>query len=185
LDFDTKQARNALTRSLQALYYTAQAISTEVPGFDSKFQALLNSDPRLLTAGASAVNDAAPHKELFIKYAMAVDFLEELEARVQNLRRLVDERKQLKALSGVDEQEVRATYEKALTLATRFDAIMCNTFKDDPIMLQQWDAACYVPTKTRVIKAKVEPLKKDPPASGESQDKQPSTTAPPATEQTA
>jgi hypothetical protein len=181
LEFETRQARNAVTRRLQSLYYTAQAISTEVPGFDSKFQAPLNSASRLLTAGLSAVNDAAPHKELFIKYAMPEDFLEVLESHVRSFQRLLDERKQAGAVRGVDEKEIHATYGKALTVATRFDAIMRNTFKDDPVMLERWIAACYVPMKTR---AKTAQTKTDPPSAGESQDKQPETTAPPAAAQT-
>ena len=90
LTFAVTTAKGALLRSMECLYYTAGAIATEVPGFDGQFRLALNSEPRLLTAGLSAVNDAAPHAELFIKYAMPPNFLDVLKDNVQKFQQACD-----------------------------------------------------------------------------------------------
>src|SRR6266850_5349303 len=66
-------ARAVLREDVELLYHTAHAVAAEKPGFDDKFQMLLLGDPKLLNAARSAVHDAAPAAEVFVKHAMPAD----------------------------------------------------------------------------------------------------------------
>jgi hypothetical protein len=119
-------------------------------------------DPKLLNAARSAVQDAVPTAETFDKHAMPPDFLDALNGKVQKLERAREEYANGKTACSVGNKALEESLRKALADASGFDAIMRNTFRDDPITLEAWKSVCRVPRTSRK-------KEEDPPATGQSQ----------------
>jgi hypothetical protein len=143
------EARLALREDVELLYHTAHAVAADKPGFDDKFQMSLWGDPKLLNAARSAVQDAATTAETFVKHAMPPDFLDALNGRVQRLERAREEYANGKTACSVGYKALEESLRKALAAGSGFDAIMRNTFRDDPITLEAWKTACRVPRTSR------------------------------------
>ena len=107
----------------------------------------------------SAVQDAAPLAAIFIKYAMPSNFLEALNGRVRKFERAREEYANGKTACSAGNKALRASLQEALAAARRFDAIMRNTFRNDPATLEAWKTACRIPRGSR-------PKKEDPPKTG-------------------
>jgi len=149
-----QEARLALRKDVELLYHTAHAAAAEKPGFDDRFQLPLHGDAKLLNAARSAIQDAPPMAETFINHAMPRDFLEILNTKVRNLERAREEYANGKTACSLGQKALEESLNKALAAARGFDAIMRNTFRDDPITLEAWAAACRVPRSTRLKKDK-------------------------------
>jgi hypothetical protein len=149
------EARADLREEVEFLYHTAHAAAAEIPGFDEKFQAPLLGDPKLLNASRAAVKDAAPLSAVFIQHAMPSDFLEALNLKIRNFELASEEYANGRTACSVGGKALKESLRKALAAASGFDAIMRNTFRDDPITLDAWKAACRVPRVSR--QKKVDP----------------------------
>ena len=156
------EARLALREDVELLYHTAHAVAADRPGFDDKFQMSLAGDPKLLNAARSAIQDAAPTAETFVQHAMPPDFLDALSGKVQNLERAREDYANGKTACSAGQKALEESLRKALAAAIGFDAIMRNTFRDDPITLEAWKTACRVPRTPRK-------KKEDPPGTGQPQ----------------
>ena len=133
------EARTGLREEVEFLYHTASAIAAETPGFDDRFQMWLLGDSKLLNAARSAVQDAAPLAE----------FLESLSASIRKFEEARQERAKAQNGPGAGPEAAPGEPRQALAAGRRFDAIMRNTFRNDPITLEAWKRACRVPRGAR------------------------------------
>ncbi|HYR85902.1 MAG TPA: hypothetical protein VE422_17560 [Terriglobia bacterium] len=139
------EARLALREDVELLYHTAHAVAAQVPGFDDKFQRSLWGDPKLLNAARSALQDTAAMAETFVKHATPPNFPEILKTKISNLERAREEHANGRTACTLGEKALQESRRKAVAAAKGFDAIMRNTFRGDPIILEAWKAACRVP----------------------------------------
>jgi hypothetical protein len=136
-----QKARKALRENCAAINRIATVVALETPGFDDKFQMPVNGDEKLLAAGRSFVEDAAPLSAVFIKHALPADFLEVLKADIQGfeqaVRNLIDGVYARDAVTAT----IDAAMKKAIAASKGLDAIVRNTLRDDFTKLDQWDRA--------------------------------------------
>jgi hypothetical protein len=159
-----KGTRRALLDEMRCLYRTAYAIGKTVPGFDSKFQMSLLTDWKLLNAARSALRDAEPHAEIFINHALPSDFLEQLSRAIRNFEQSRQEHENSKAEKPARRKTLRQKLQDVVKLATSVDAIMQNTFRNDPIKLATWKDACRVaPAPEKKQQVPVEPTPPEAP----------------------
>ena len=163
-------ASAALRDDMESIYYTAQAIARQQPGFDDRFQISLFGDTRMLTAARSALKDAAPVADVFVKHAMAPDFLDTLKSKIQKLEQARAEYANGKTARTVGQGTLEESLHKGLAAGSGFDAIIRNTFRDEPVTLAAWDDACRGPRPS---------LKKKPDAAQTAQHNAPQPTPPP------
>ncbi len=146
-------ARTVLYDEMEFLYHTARSIAAETPGFDDKFRMRLKGDPRLLNAARSAVEDAVPLSDIFIKNAMPPNFLVALKAAIQTFKRTSEEYANGLTACSIGEKALRGSLDAAIAAAQRFNGIMRNTFRDDPIILGAWKNICRIQRSPRTKKA--------------------------------
>jgi len=154
-------ARSALAMDVEFLYHTARAIATESPGFDDKFCLSLRSEAKLLNAARSAVQDATPVADVFIKHAMPADFLEKLNTTIRNFEQACEEYDKQKAAAMAVTSSLQSSLQAARGAASRFDAIVRNTLRGDPALLEAWKRICRIPRASRAAPA--EDLPASPP----------------------
>jgi hypothetical protein len=150
----TKEARRDVRQDMDFLYGTAAAAAVTRPGFDGPFQKLLIGDARLISAAQSALKDAAARAEVFLQYAMPPDFTDVLAAKTQRLVRARTESAAARVTARDSQKALNESLLQATAAAHRFDAIMSNTFRNDRIVFEAWEAACYVPRKPATKKKK-------------------------------
>jgi hypothetical protein len=160
------EARQELRQDVDLLYLTARAVAAAKPSFDEKFQSSLWGEPKLLNAARAAVRDAAPSAETFVKHAMPPDFLETLNRKIRELERAREEFANGKVSQSRGEKELQESLQKAVAAASGFDAVMRNTFRDDRLTLDAWQAACRVRYKRKKTEDKEDPDTKVTDANG-------------------
>jgi hypothetical protein len=130
------------------LYRTAAAIAAAGdPGFDDKFQMSLMGDSKLTNAARSALQDAAPHAERLIRHAIPADFLDALQAALDNFEAAREAHASIRTIVAGGRRALKLALDDVLAAGCRLDAIVRNMWEDDPLMLAAWDAACTVPRK--------------------------------------
>ena len=145
------EARALLSADVAFLYHTARAIAVESPGFDAPFQLDFKTGARLLNAARTALQDAAPVADVFIRHAMPRDFLEKLRASILNFERAGEEYEQGKTVCSAGAAVLQEAMRQARAAATRFDAIIRNTLRADPPTLEAWKRVCRIPRIPRAM----------------------------------
>lgn len=147
-------ARQALRDDLDQMSRTARAMAFEVEGLDEKFRLprYLNDQKLLETARAWAA-DAVAFKEMFIRYEMPTDFLEDLAADIADFEAESQSQNtgmenQVKASAAVD-----TTREQGMNAVRRLDAVVRNKYANDPATLAAWERARHIERRKRAAKA--------------------------------
>jgi len=140
-----REARAALGEEVELLYHAARSAAAESPGFDDFFRTNLRSDSKLLNAARSAVRDAAPLAETFIRHGMPADFLQKLSGAMQRFEQAMEGRSNARTAKRVGRKSLKAALRRAVAAGKRFDSIMRNAFRADRITLEAWKVACKVP----------------------------------------
>jgi len=99
----------------------------------------------MLTAARSFIKDAAPVADVFVKHALPPDFLDTLKSKIQKLEQARAEYANGKTAWTVGQGTLEESLRKGLAAGSGFDAIIRNTFRDDPVTLAAWDDACRIP----------------------------------------
>ena len=142
-------ARSALSADVEFLYHTSRAIAAETLGFDEKFCMGLENEAKLLNAARSALQDAAPVADVFIRHAMPQDFLERLDASIRTFERAREEYATHKTACSAGATALKISMDKARAAASRFDAIIRNTLRGDSATLDAWKRICRLPRTPR------------------------------------
>ncbi len=138
-------AREALRAKLEMIRRTARSMSVTMGGLDQKFRIPRNmSDQELLGTAQSFSLDAAPLKADLIRFALPANFLTELDAQIAAFESAVNSQhagrgRQVSATAGIDD-----ALERALAAVRQLDAIVRNTFHDDPQRLAAWESARHI-----------------------------------------
>jgi hypothetical protein len=138
-------ARAALLGLLEMIRDTARSMSQTMPGLDTKFRIPRNmTDQELLGTAQSFATDAAPLKSDFLRFALPADFLDELDEHINDFKSAMTGQhagkgQQVSASAAIDD-----TLERALSAVRQLDAIVRNTFRQDPARLAAWESARHV-----------------------------------------
>jgi hypothetical protein len=143
-------ARAALRDGLERLRRTARSMAPTMPGLDSKFRIPRNAtDQELLGVAEAFLADATPLSGDFRRFAMPADFLAELEEHIAEFRTALSSQQsgrghQVMATAAIDD-----TLEGALSAVQQLEAIVGNTFEDDPARLAGWTSARHIARSAR------------------------------------
>ena len=143
-------ARAALREALERIRRTARAMAEEMPELAARFRLPRSVPDQELVGLAQAIaTDALPLKDLFISFAMPDDFLEELTELIADFDEAFTGQqtgrgKRLAATAVIDD-----TLDDALSAVRQLNAIVRNTFADDPEPLSRWATARHVQREPR------------------------------------
>lgn len=146
-------ARTALREDLDQMSRTTRAMAFEAKGLDEKFRLprYLNDQKLLETARAFAA-DAVAYKDLFIRYEMPADFLEDLAADIAAFEAASQSQNtgmenQVAASAAVD-----TAREQGMNAVRRLDAVVRNKYRNDPATLAAWERARHIERRKRAAK---------------------------------
>lgn len=146
----TAAARAEVMRDLEALSRTARAMEMTMRGIADKFRVPHNqSNQTVLAVARAQLMDAQPIKAELIKRGMPEDFLEDLQADIEEMEQSIDHKAQsaetrTSATAGIDEE-----IDRGLKAVRELDPIMRNTFANDPSTLAAWLGASHVKRSRR------------------------------------
>lgn len=138
-------ARDELLQDLQAISRTVRPLERTMPGISDKFRVPHNqSDQAVLAAARAAALDALPLKAELIKRGLPADFLEDLQADIEQLEEAITRKAQgtethVEATAAIDD-----LIERGMNAVRELDPIMRNTFANDPVKLAGWMSASHV-----------------------------------------
>lgn len=137
-----RDAHDRLLQSVTAIARTAQTIALDDPSFNGKFKAPRKNvnDQELLAIARSFASNALPFKDKFIEYDLPTDFLDTLDATIEDFENAVSQQNEGAAIR----KGAGASVDDALTLAEqeleRCDTALRNKVTD-PAQLEAWDSA--------------------------------------------
>jgi hypothetical protein len=118
------------------------------------------SRQELLALGQAAATDAVQWKNVFISYAMPADFIEELNADIDDSKNAINRQEKGKGHKVMARVAFDEALDRALNAIRRLDAIVRNTFHNDPVKLAGWERARHV---ERTPRSKTAPQATSPP----------------------
>ena len=143
-------ARDEVMRDLEGISRTARAMALTTPGIADKFRVPHNqSDQAVLAVARAQLADAQPLKAEFIKRGMPADFLEDLQADIEEMQQSIARKAQgtethTAATAAIDDE-----IERGVNAVRELDPIMRNTFANDPATLAAWFSASHVERSPR------------------------------------
>ena len=156
-------ALDEVMRDLEALNRTARAMAMTTPGLANKFRVPHNqSNQAVLAVARAQLTDAQPLKAEFIKRGMPADFLEDLQADIEEMEQSIARKAQgaetrTAATEGIDDE-----IDQGMKAARELDPIMRNTFANDPATLAAWLGASHVERHQRRAAAQATATDKQP-----------------------
>lgn len=138
-------AREALHATMDRIRRTARAMSLTIPGVDKKFRFAVNLTDQVLLGTAQAfVTAATPLRAEFISYAIPADFIEDLQALIADFERAVSAQNVGKEHKVSARAAIEVVLARALAAVRQLDAIVRNTFHDQPAKLAAWESARHI-----------------------------------------
>jgi hypothetical protein len=147
-------AAELVKEDLQAIRNTAVAIAEadDLPDFEDEFRLpRQRSYAMLLSAAKTFLQEATPHKALFIEFELPADFLEDLAADIELLENGRDEQH-----DGLSERvgstaELTTLALDGMSVRKQLLVMVRNKFKGDSGLLAEWETAAQMvwPVKTK------------------------------------
>jgi hypothetical protein len=138
-------ARDELMRDLEAISRTARPMGQTTPGLDDKFRIPHNqSDQVVLAVARATAVDALPLKAELIRRGMPADFLEDLQADIDEMEEAIQRKAQGEGSHVAATAAIDTQIERGMNAVRQLDPIMRNTFASDPGTLAAWTSASHV-----------------------------------------
>jgi hypothetical protein len=142
-------ARDELWRRLEAISRTARVIAFTSPGLEDKFRATRGiSDQALIQLARAFASDAAPLKDEFIKRGLAATFIADLDADREQFEAAAGRRNQGRGAHVAATAAIDDRIERGMKTVRELDALVRNTFAEDPATLAEWLSASHVERPT-------------------------------------
>jgi hypothetical protein len=143
-------ARDELMRDLEAISRTARAMGRTMPGLADKFRIPHNQSNQTVLAVARAMaTDALPLKAEFTKRGMPANFLEDLQADIDEMERSIARKAQGASSQVAATAAIDTEIERGMNAVRELDPVMRNTFASDPATLAAWQSASHVERPSR------------------------------------
>jgi hypothetical protein len=134
-----------LQDELEAISLTARALALSTPGLDDKFRLPRNAGVQgWLAAGRAFAEDAEPLKAGFIGLGLPASFLEDLRESIAELEKAIDRKGQLSGESAAANAAIDEAIDRGMQIVRQLDAIVPNTFRDNPVALAEWANARHI-----------------------------------------
>jgi hypothetical protein len=144
------RARKSLQVDLNRIIKTARFIAGTVPGFDEPFRLPRSeSDAALLYTARLFAERAAPSLDVFIRFSMPANFIDDLNTHIRNIERATDSRAAVRTRQKAATAAIDAAMKKCMKAVLDLDVIVGNTLRDDKITLTLWNSARHVKQATR------------------------------------
>jgi hypothetical protein len=142
---EKKEAYDAVYEELRAISLSAQMIERDLPGFANKFRLpSKGSYQAFINAARTIAADAATQAAEFAKTEMPANFLVTLNTKIQALEDAM-ERKNVNAEAQVAARTtIREAIKRGMRAAQELNAIVRNKFRDDTVLLAEWEHAFRV-----------------------------------------
>lgn len=151
-------AREALRTDMEMIRRTARAMAQTIRGLDEKFRIPRNlTDQDLLGTARAFLADATPLKSDFLRFAMPPDFLDELAAHIEDFETALNAQQTGKGQKIAAGAAFDDDLGDALSAVRQLDAIVRNTYHDNPAKLAEWESARHVERASRAKAAKPTP----------------------------
>jgi hypothetical protein len=142
----------AIIEDVEAMSRTARAIAITNPGVAELFRLPRGSNAQVWLSTAHAfATDAVAYKDEFIKFGLPADFIEDLTADIAAYEAAETEQSHSTGAHVAATQAIDTVLERALTLKRQLDAVVRNTYRNDPAALAAWLSATHIerPPKRR------------------------------------
>jgi hypothetical protein len=137
--------RDELLRRLEAISRTARVIAYTSPGLEDKFRLPRSiGDQALLQLARTFASDAAPLKDEFTRRGLAATFIEDLSEEADEFAASINQKAQGRSAHVAASAEIDELIEQGMRTARELDALVRNTFADDPATLAAWESASHV-----------------------------------------
>jgi hypothetical protein len=138
-------ALSELQDDLEAITRTARAIAITTPGLNDKFRMPRNVGTQKFLAAARAIaQDALEFKDEFIKRGLPATFLDDLNAQITEIEQTIDERNQQAGAGVAATAAIDDAVGHGMNAVRELDAIVRNTFRDDPATLAEWTSTRHI-----------------------------------------
>jgi hypothetical protein len=149
--------RAALREMLESMRNTARSLAEEMPELEARFRLpRSHADHELVVTAEAFLADATPIKSDFIRYAMPADFLDRLSELIADFRTALETKQSGRANRVMANAAIDDTLEEAISAVRKLNAIVRNTFANDPERLAAWTAARHVTQPGRALPPPVE-----------------------------
>jgi len=137
-------ARKALNEALDVIARTARAV--EIPVIRSTFYLPpVRNDYEAATAARTFMRDAAPLRGPLIAHGLPKSFLADLRDRLDAFERATHDRLSALEMCAAAAAGLGTAMALATNALTRLDAIVANTLRAEPWLLQTWTTLRRVP----------------------------------------
>jgi hypothetical protein len=151
-------ARDELMEDLQAISRTARAMARTMPGVNDKFRVPHNQSAQgVLAAARAQAADAPPLKAEFIKRGMPTNFLEDLQADIEQFEEAITDKAQSRETHVEATAAINEFIEQGMNAVRELDPIVRNTFSNDPTKLAAWQSASHVERPPRHAQQTAQP----------------------------
>ncbi len=143
-------ARDELRRDLDAISRAARVMAMSTPGLEDKFRAPRNvSDQALLATARAFAADALPLKTEFTRRGLPDDFLEDLDADIEEFEQAINQKIRKRAAQVAATAAIDDALERGINIVRELDAIMRNRLRTQHATLAAWLSASHTERSPR------------------------------------
>jgi len=137
--------RDRLIEEMEAINLTARAMVGKVPGLENRFRMPHNvSNQDLLTAARLFAQDALAFKDEFIRRAMPVTFIEDLNDLIHEYSEALADREQSTGAQVSATVARDEAIEQAMDAVRELNAVVRNSLRGDRAALAEWQSASHI-----------------------------------------
>ncbi len=143
---DKQDVRETLTRLVNTLSDTAEALAADHPEISGVFRRLKsNSNERTLLATARSFAGAAPRfRNLLVEADLPPDIVERLKAGISNFEESSSRKERGASAKASAEAALDDAFRRADQELERLDVFVRNKFGDDPATMAAWERARHL-----------------------------------------
>ncbi|HEX8000832.1 MAG TPA: hypothetical protein VF528_20795 [Pyrinomonadaceae bacterium] len=137
-------AINSLLAEMRAINLTARSIDKQLPGIADKFRMPRNSDQNVLNYARAFIQEATAIPTEFTNRGLPASFLTDMQARIDAVE--AGESSQANALAekAAATANIAAALKRERDIMRELNAVVRNTFRNDPGLLAAWKSASHI-----------------------------------------
>ncbi|MBX7222145.1 MAG: hypothetical protein K1Y36_19500 [Blastocatellia bacterium] len=134
-----RDLRDAIYQTLASINQTAQLIAFDLPRFDEKFQLRRKGKiEALLIEAKGFVQSAQGFQNEFVKYGMAVNFIEQLNTDITTLEQSINNQNLGRVTKTSADKQIEETIDRGMLTINRLDRVIKNAFANREAILSAW-----------------------------------------------
>jgi hypothetical protein len=147
-----------LREDLRAINRTARALAVDDSAVGELFRMPNgSSEQKLLAVARSFLTGATPLKDQFIEYGLPDDFIEDLQADINDFEQSVTEKSSASGEKVSATASIGGAVKNGLEGLRRLRAIVPNKYRDNSAKLAAWTSASHIERAAKKKKAEIPP----------------------------